>query len=311
MKKICVIGIVALCMCGAFGKGGLPLHTDLALQYESEHANRGRPEMGKTIGGDARLGFNLNESSILYAGIDLAIELDRPSGNVSGRSEINPYAGLSYDISDSITLDGGFIHHIYPHARTTDAERITNPGGSRVRIIFQAPNDGSFCQGMKSQSMKKHSNEVYFGILSNRILHPSLYCFYDFDKEEIAVEGKISHIFDLSNIAQGISLKVSGKLGCDKAKKMYGLTHSLDDCDIVIIEDITSGVFPLYRLESKWHMYYTVGADLVYSIRENIKISAGVACAGNSASKQDMYNVYGGGNKKNTITFHTSVSCNF
>jgi hypothetical protein len=122
------------------------------------------------------------------------------------------------------------------------------------------------------------------------MLSPSLYCYYDFGRKEIAMEGKITHTFDLSqSLIHGVTLECGAKAGYDHMSRLWGRPY-----------DSSYG--------KKSYCYYGANADLVYGLGEHVKAKVGVAYEGNSAKKVHVLNVEG---KKNSIWFNASVDCSF
>ncbi|MDR1401812.1 MAG: hypothetical protein LBI81_02545 [Puniceicoccales bacterium] len=304
MKKAYVALVVAFSLCGMYGFDESSLELDCAIQYESEHVNRGRPEMHQTIGGEARVGVGIGESWTAYVGVSTALAIS-PLSDVNNRSEVSPYVGISYAVSDSVTLDAGFSHHFYTGVKNREIAERQRAQQSKILMPYE---------DIKFAEMAKNSDEIYMGMKLDKPLSPSVYCYYDFGKQETAAEGKVSHIFNLSTVARGLSLKISGTLGCDRAKKMYALKTSISNYVFVTdLERIGGNWYGNLLLpKAKWYVYYDVGADLVYSMNNNMKFSAGVACAGNGTSKYDMCNAYtDGSSRKNATIFRASASCEF
>lgn len=93
--------------------------------------------------------------------------------------------------------------------------------------------------------------EIYAGVSADVALAPSFYVFYDFDLEVFTYEGSISKSFALDDKN---SIELGGAIG-------------------LVDPDAGEG-----------YSYYSVTADYVYSIQDNLSASIGVRAAGNDSN---------------------------
>ncbi|MDR1595444.1 MAG: hypothetical protein LBR91_00775 [Puniceicoccales bacterium] len=293
MKRVSIVAVSAFCfgvLCTVEASGPSVCSS---VQYETEHFNRGRPEMKKTVSSCSEIKFGVTDECDVYVGVDVALPVDADK-NVDARSDVAPHVGCSYTIAEDITIDAGYIHHFYVGEKHPGSDGTTDTTGPIAICPYYAATQFD---------KKKDSGEVYAGVFTDFVLSPSLYCFYDFGKEEIAIEGKVSHVFDLSeSVLNGLSVRLGGKIGYDKAKKPYGLKVPVS---LFIHEDDGMDV------KAEGYVYYSIGADMVLSIAEHIKISAGVSYEGNTASKRDMCNAYTKNNRRDAVVFRAGVACTF
>jgi hypothetical protein len=283
--------IAAIMSCaGALCAGDL--RVDYNVKYETEHINRGRPEMKKTLASDIELGFYPVDSCFLHVGADAVLGLES-HGTSRSRSDVAPHVGISYEIIDNVVIDAGYIHHFY----VFEDAKIESVDGVAPGLPIALVDSKDFI----GQEKKKQSSEIYIGIATDFMLSPSIYCFYDFTKREVAVEGAVSFTFDLSErVLQGLSLKVLGNIGFDKAKKPYAIKYKLSD---FISDD--------KNFHDQGYFYYGIGSDLVFSLNDKAKFSAGVSYEGNTASKNDVCNVYTAGARKGALVFRGAIGCSF
>jgi hypothetical protein len=212
----------------------------------------------------------------LYVGTDAAFSLKRPSGVIDlmkrmFHENISPYVGIVYEINDTFSAEAGYTHHFYTFAPSSEAAR-------------EIEEDEDVNLGMK-----KGSNEIYVGVTADVLLSPSLYCFYDFDYRELAIEGKVNYYFDLSNeVLSGLGLDLNAKIGHDRISRPYGIANFPND--------------------QKQYFYYGAGLDLVCNLNEHTKAKIGGAFEGNSAKKDAWLNA---NRKKNSVWLNASIDCSF
>lgn len=131
--------------------------------------------------------------------------------NAGFDSETDFYAGYGYKLNDQIKLDAGVTRYTYS-------------GGS-----------------------SEDTTEIYVGASANVLLSPSLYSYYDFDREATTVEASIGYSLPIDAIHA--SLDLSGKLG------FVSDSGSAND------EDYTYGV---------------IGASVPYKLSDNATLTVGV-----------------------------------
>ena len=265
MKKLSIIatGLLSLgCLCADDSAAvktmewQSKLSGSMGMKFETEHVNKGRKEIhhGAFVP-SAEVSYQLFDAARAYVGTEAALRIEN-----NGLNDVAPYVGCMYDINDMFTIDTGYVHHFYD---------------------FEP----------KLATFKLDTNEIYAGVLIDYMLSPSIYCEYDFDREEINVVAAAAYSFDLSQYSiSGLGIDLGAKVGYDKASKPYGIDYN-------------------QKMSKKDYVYYGANADLVYSITDNAKARAGVAYEGNSAKKESWANFFGG--HKNMIWFNASVDCAF
>jgi hypothetical protein len=283
MKKIAAIatGLLSLGYLGAFEMPALNL--DTSIKFKTEHVVRGRLEGRKVFSPKVNVSTPLFTKGKAYLGAYSAIgtDSDKVFGFVPAtRNSVDPYIGLSYDVTDTFTLDAGYINHIYTNLPT---QAVTDDG-SKVPFYY-----------------KRNTSEVYFGVMADVLLAPSVYFFYDFGSKEVAIEGNVAYTYDLAQFGvNGVSIELGAKLGYDKASRPFACK---------IYDRATMG--------KKEYFYYGASADLVYSFNESAKARAGVEIAGNSAKKAAWTNAWwksldgDTGAHKSLVWFNASVDCSF
>lgn len=263
MKKLAAIatGVLSLGYLGAFEMPQFGL--DVGTKFSSEYITRGHKEGCHVFIPNAEVSVPMFDKAKVYGGIWSVLGTE---GDLEeARNQLAPYIGASYDITDMFTLDVGYIHHFYTNTPTNVA-------------------------GVPSE-LKRNSSEIYFGVMADVLLSPSLYFYYDFDAKEIAIEGKVAYSFDFAQFGvTGVSLDLTAKLGYDRADKPFCCSEKIDDHKDVV--------------------YYGIGADLVYGFNEHTKARVGIAFEGNSGNKEECWANEATGHK-NFVWFNASVDCSF
>jgi hypothetical protein len=268
MKKLLGIAVGILSAIGLYAED---IRSDLTIEtsvsFQTERVFRGRNEFHKTLNPNARLGYFVCDGCNAYLGIDTAISTSEETalGNVL------PYLGVLWDVDETFTLDGGYGHYFYP--------KMDEDASPRGKI-------------------KDGSNEIYGGVIIDVLAEPSLYVFYDFDRKEVAVEGRLFYNVDLAQYAfSGLGVNLGAKVGFDRASKPYGVAYYVSDAD-----------------GNKHYSYYGVNADLIYELNNNAKAKVGIAYEGNSSKQTSWVN---GGldpqvpGHKNNFWVNASIDCSF
>jgi hypothetical protein len=148
-----------------------------------------------------------------------------------------------------------------------------------------------------SVTVKRDTGEIYIGVCADALLNPSLYCFYDFGRKELMVEGAIRYFVDFSeSLSSDFGIDLGAKFGYVHSKIPYGLDKSL-------VETFRKDYF-----------FYGVNADVVYTVTKGANVKFGVAYEGNSASefkKGRADSWVNAGGKKANMWFNASLSCSF
>lgn len=134
--------------------------------------------------------------------------------NSSGTSETDFYAGYGFSLNDNIRLDAGVTRYTYNG----------QSGGD--------------------------TTEVYVGASFDVLLNPSVYYYYDFDREANTVEVSIGHSFAIDAINSSIDLSAAA-----------GYVSKQGTAAGQINDDYT---------------YYVVGASIPYKLSETATLTVGV-----------------------------------
>ncbi|MDR2628591.1 MAG: hypothetical protein LBC30_01190 [Puniceicoccales bacterium] len=265
MKKLLgiAVGILsAVGLCAEDIASDLTLETN--VQFQSERVFRGRNEFHQAWSPQVKVGHPVCDEGNVYVGIDTAL-------HTKGGSALNQWSaclGVLWDVAELFTVDGGYRHR------------------SHTSLPEEAP------------EKRRHSHEIHGGIIVDVLLEPSLYCFYDFTREELAIEGRIKYNFDLSQYAfSGLGVNLGAKVGFDQAGRPYGLTY-----------DNSMG--------KKSYSYYGVNADLIYELNNNARVKIGIAYEGNSAEQSSWTNgsvldSVAAPSHRNNLWANASVDCSF
>lgn len=266
MKRLLGVAVGLFSAIGLYA-GDVAVASDLTLetsvQFQTERVFRGRNEFHHAWTPKVRMGYPVYDGGSVYVGVDTA--LDVKSG--SALNLASPYLGVLWDVTEIFTVDGGYRHRF--HSSMRDEPGI---------------------------EPEHSSNEIHAGVIADVLLEPSLYCFYDFNRKEIAIEGRVRYNFDLSQYTfSGLEVDLGAKVGFDRSTKPLG---------VPMIE----------RYGRNNYSYYGVNADLVYELNNNARAKVGVAYEGNSAKKDAWANgavdtAMPG--HKNSIWLNASVDCSF
>ncbi|MDR0595186.1 MAG: hypothetical protein LBF94_00595 [Puniceicoccales bacterium] len=196
-------------------------------------------------------------------------------GNAGGlglctRNEVNPYGEVTYEIGDMFTVGAGYIHHFY----------------TNIPEVLKA-------------DIGKQSKEIYSDVKANVFLSPLMRVSYDFDAEEINVEGHVAYNLDLEQFGlDSVSVELGAVLGWDKASRPWATSKTW-------VEGIKRDGTDL-----NGYFYYGTTVDGIYNFNENARVSAGVEIAGGIAKKNHW--VKKSNNNKNVLVwFNTSIDCSF
>lgn len=101
--------------------------------------------------------------------------------------EIDIYAGYGFEVNDSIYLDAGINYYTYPDSA-----------------------DGFFDTYDRDEETGSNTFEAYAGISAALPMDPSLYIYYDFNYETVAVQADASYSYPLG---EKTSVDLSGSVG--------------------------------------------------------------------------------------------------
>lgn len=306
MKKTSLVaaGILALgCLSAADNAGDWQQNLGLkaSMGFESEHVVRGRKEISRALTGDIRLSYKAMDELSVYGGVEYAIAMrgssktfipeqeeqeDRPGREAYNmwynNSIVKPYIGVSYEVYEGIALDLGYIHNIYL--------RHANESLANNHDLYIARTD------------KRNSSEIYAGVVADCIANPSLYLNYNFDAEELNIEGAVKHCFDLGEYSiNGLAVEVGANIGFNNCRKLLWKDQN--------------GIKENY-------FYYGLNADLVYNFNENASAKVGCYFAGNTGkiNNANMFQApgekfataaYDAKGTRNMIWWTAGVDCQF
>ncbi|MDR1232886.1 MAG: hypothetical protein LBJ75_01305 [Puniceicoccales bacterium] len=232
---------------------------DGSVGYKSRYFFRGRDELGKVFVTNAKIGCKFSDEITAYASASSALEVG--NGNAF-LNRVAPGIGISCNVTDKVILDAGCKYVFYPSMP---------PRNSRGQPLM----------------MRRHSNEVHLGVIFDIFMKLSLGSFYDFERQEVALEGTAEYSLDLPFVFSGLGIDVWAKAGYDKSNKPLGNPFIPKVC----------------------YCYYGAGADLAYKFNY-VKAKVGVGYEGNSAKKDSWLND-GSDSNKNAVVFRASIDCFF
>ncbi|MDR2720694.1 MAG: hypothetical protein LBB15_00180 [Puniceicoccales bacterium] len=280
MKKALAIagGILSFGCLGAFETQNVTL--DTGVKFSSEYICHGYMRGKKVLAPQVEVGIPILGRGRIYAGTQTALAIDSsaksPIGVPATRSEVDPYIGVSYDITELFTLDVGYMHRFY-----------TNLPPQRVIV-----NDEGV--GVPSPlNQKRNTDEMYVSLAADMLLSPSLQLFYNWGSREITIEGSVTYTYNLAQFGMNnVAVELGAKVGYDKASKPYACKRYIEE-----------------NMGKKHFFYFGTNADLVYHLTEHARVRAGVAATANSAKKEDWPNQYFW--HKSFVWFNASVDCSF
>ncbi|MDR0679704.1 MAG: hypothetical protein LBF42_01555 [Puniceicoccales bacterium] len=300
MKKLAMVatGLLSLGYLGALEVPVLGL--DTSIKFATRHIHRGRQQGEAVFAPKAEFGIPAFEGGKVYFGIDTVLGLGKKNDTSvpSTRNETDPYIGISYEVTDLVTLDAGYVHHFYTN--TPDESMLV---GHEIKNKIEAANGnpdvnpGVYYYKYPTNA-KRHSNEIFLGATVDVILSPALYFSYDFDAKEVDIEGRVAYTYDLSQFgAAGAALELGGKIGYDRVGKPW------------LQNNVESDV-----LGKKGYFYGGLNADAIYSFNEHSKARAGVEFCGNSSKAnwlKGLNTAYNPKGRKAFVWFNASVDCSF
>jgi hypothetical protein len=246
------------------------LSLDTSCRFDTEYVYRGVKLNQQVFTPKVEISTSLFEDGDIYFGGKAFLGVKN-----SRFAKYNCYLGTSYGFADIFTVDTGFIHHMY-----------------RNRFVWVG-------RSFPWKDIKRHSEEIYLGLMADVILNPSVYYFYDITQKRHNFEGKVNYLYDLSSLGvNGFAIDLFTKIGYDRTKKPFGLKNAFQ----------SSGVFDGFR---KGYFYYGAGANIItYVFGESVKIQTGAQYE-RTNTKNIWTTKLSEKNHKNLLWFSTSVECNF
>jgi hypothetical protein len=295
---------------GALGMAELPaldlsgLSFDAKLGYESEYVTHGRKEgqenaqlaveLGADIGGGRLYGgttsvilFRDTNVTVPFAETDpdvvaAAAELSKGVDAIApcflrthsySATNVSPYVGFTFGAGELIKADIGYVAHIY-----TNFKNYNPPAGV---------------------SIDRNTNEIYGGVRLDMLCDPSVYAFYDLEREEFTFVGSGAYSWDLSSIGLvNIGLELKATVGYDYSKRPYGGKY-------FSVEN------PSFNDDSKDYFYYCFEGIAAYSYNDNVTFKGRVSYSGNTAAEGSWTNSIFGGKHKNCVWLGGAVEIGF
>jgi lipopolysaccharide assembly outer membrane protein LptD (OstA) len=184
---------------------------------------------------------------------------------------VSPYVGYTFGTGGLIKADLGYVAHIYTNLRN-----------------YREP---------KGVDVARNTNEIYGGVRFDVLCDPSVYAFYDIEREEFAFVAAGAYSWDLSALGlTNISLEAKATVGYDYSKRPFGGKFL--------------GVEP-YMDDSKDYFYYCLEGIAAYRYNDNVTFKGRVSYSGNSATDESWTNALFGGRHKNLIWLGGAVEIGF
>lgn len=325
MKKVLAItsGLMAVNMLAAEGVFQRPeFNVDAKIEYNTKGITDGAVVSNHQFVPSVEVGVPVMDKANVYVGMDAYLRT-RAEGN---GNTVEPYIGVTYDITDIFTVDLGYRAKI----------NATKAKSKRAVGVVATLNDGAQDDGTAENyhvtidndnptiyNTKRVFNEFYVGLMADVLLNPSIYAKYDITQRKLNFEGAVRYTLDLGNFGvNGLAIDLGAKLGYCHNKKPLGISRSskgwwnmythgnnqkykdavLTDMTSANLEDDAGGNQYIKQIVGTWgdfygkkgFMYGEFNADLVYSLNDNAKVRAGVGFAFNNAkrAKNEAGNAY-------------------
>ncbi|MDR2371661.1 MAG: hypothetical protein LBD60_00765 [Puniceicoccales bacterium] len=112
MNKLLTITSGLLAAGNVFAEFSVPaLHIDAKVEFNTADVYEGRRRLDQNFAPNLELGLPiLDDAGKLYAGVGASLSVRHKS---FGSSEVAPYVGFSYDITDTFTVDLGYTLHSF------------------------------------------------------------------------------------------------------------------------------------------------------------------------------------------------------
>ncbi|MGF1448100.1 MAG: TorF family putative porin [Opitutales bacterium] len=252
-KSIATIALAAA-VAASSAQAQVPTLEDLSISgsfvYESEYIFRGANLNGDSFQPQIEFGLPLYGGN-LYAGIWTNLPISETISTGDPGNEVDPYIGYAYPVTDIVTVDVGFTYFWFPEDSTSNTI-------DRTREIYVG---------------------VQADVADQIFVTPAVYFYYDFDLEQVVVEGSVGYTLDLEDIAgiPGVAVDTAGYVG------------------FVSTDDTSGGQGPAGG--ENGYTYYGGSADLIYSLNENIAFSVGVRVAANNDDDTGPANGLNGGDQ--------------
>ncbi|MDR1438179.1 MAG: hypothetical protein LBI69_03935 [Puniceicoccales bacterium] len=287
------------------------------IGFDSEYVNHGRKEGHQNVQMSAEVGSDMfgahayaGARSVLFLKDD-SVELGIKNNGEAGSSlaltrsisanEIAPYFGFTYDVQDAVTLDAGYVAHVY-----TNLKALANTKNATDSNIDTKGPDG--------YDIARNTSEIYLGASFDVAFMPKVYVSYDFNREEFDFNASAVYSYDLDQVGiPHFAFESSLKAGYDYAKRPFGIKEFYQTPPNTPASNKDKALTDLYTFKdnNKGYVYVKLAAGLVYRYNEQVNIYFGGSFTSNGASDNNWNNAPIGGKHKNTLAFNSNVVVSF
>ncbi|MDR1438023.1 MAG: hypothetical protein LBI69_03115 [Puniceicoccales bacterium] len=235
------------------------LNLTTGTRFESEFVSCGAKHGKENV----NLSVNLEEN--ICGGSGYFGLTSRFMARSDATNKMAPYIGYAHSIDDSYEIDFGYQSYFYTNL------------------------------GENSEGAKNHTDEIFFGILTNPLIPLETYIVYNFTEDDVCIFASIGTDCDLDRF--GLSdCSFSGKLtlGYDRCGRPGGIRN-------FFVEELAG--------KRKDREFYAVDLDFIYSRQAHSLLRTGVRIAGNACSKKSYVNA--SGNHQNLLWFTSAVEFSF
>lgn len=239
MKKVLAItsGLMAVNMLAAEGGFQHPeFNVDAKIEYNTKGITDGAVVSNHQFVPSIEVGMPVMDKANVYVGMDAYLRT-RAEGN---GNTVEPYIGVTYDITDIFTVDLGYRAKI--NATKAKSKRVVgvvakerdgidadvaNPERDQLVAIEGNADDLDNMSRYQKYNSKRVFNEFYVGLMADVLLNPSIYAKYDITQRKLNLEGTVRYTLDLGNFGvNGLAVDLGAKLGYCHNKKPLGISRS-------------------------------------------------------------------------------------
>lgn len=169
--------------------------------YESETVYRGSKIAQNSATPHIDLSYTICNITP-YVGVQSVVPI--ANTRLSNASQVKPYVGVAWAITDMFTLDFGFMYYWYTDTSRKDTLPFINRYMNRQR-------------------------EFYIGMEADVLLNPALYVYYNADLAQWVVEPSVAHSFPLDQVGLcHFTIDVHAYIGWLCARKFNGNQRASD-----------------------------------------------------------------------------------
>ncbi|MDR0418348.1 MAG: hypothetical protein LBH08_02865 [Puniceicoccales bacterium] len=311
--------LISGCICGEFQMPVLSI--DSKIEYNTASISRGRYSMGKNVVPNLIVGIPVWDSSKLSFGVEGTFKTNSaaPGGN-----DVLFLIEFSHDLTDLFAVTLGYSYDygiekdcLVPSVNGRAFALVNGNGnfilnsnggdaGGHDDVLFLAEGTDAV---RKYVLAKRFYHEIYMKLCANILLHPGVYCKYDFTQNRVNLGSCIEHTFNLHGLeASGFAIKLGAELGYVHITKPNGIVGTTPVIwETLGANGIHNGVetYASNLFSKKSWVYAKSNADVIYSVNEhmNARIGASVAC--NSAANDSWVNANNG--KKHKVWFSSAI----